>query len=188
VARTSKAPEGPSRDAHAGIKDDDSEINSEWEDDGEDEELKRGRGTGFDPLSGRIAQFGRDFHLRGDAATFLYKLVYLDELTAYAPTAYDGDSDQETDEDVYADSSDDLRPRRVRSRIPSRHVNPERQEPGRVVNQLLLAWTSLSENEIEKGSSDAQPNARENSARQAFVVSDDEDEYEDERAQVSYLS
>ncbi|SPJ79434.1 uncharacterized protein FTOL_07825 [Fusarium torulosum] len=184
VARTSKAPEGPSRDAHADIKDDKSETNSEWEDDGEDEDLKRGRGTGFDPLSGRIAQFGRDFHLRGDAATFLYKLVYLDEVTAYTPTAYDEGSGQETEEDAYADSSDDSRPLRVRSRIPSRHVNPERQEPGRVVNQLLLAWTSLSETEIEKGSSDSQPNARENSARQAYVVSEAEDEDEDDNERV----
>jgi hypothetical protein len=189
VARTSKAPEGPSRDARADIKDDKSEIDSEWEDDGEDEELKRGRGKGFDPLSGRIAQFGRDFHLRGDAATFLYKLVYLDEVTPYTPTAYDGDSDQENEEDVNADSSDDSRPHRVRSKIPSRRVNPERQEPGRVVNQLLLAWTSLSKNEIEKGSSEPQPNARENLARQAYVVSEAEDESEDsERVRVSCLS
>ncbi|KAM0479081.1 hypothetical protein ACHAP7_005682 [Fusarium lateritium] len=176
VARTSKAPEGPSRGAHDGIKDDKSEINSEWEDDGEDEEPKRGRGTGFDPLSGKIAQFGRDFHLRGDAATFLYKLVYLDEVTAYTPTPYNGDSAEETEEDVYSDSSDDSRPRGVKSKLPSKHMNPERQEPGRVVNRLLLAWTSLSENEIEKGSSDAPPRARENPARQAYVVSENEDE------------
>jgi hypothetical protein len=187
VARTSKAPEVPSRDA--GIKDGESEIISEWEDEEEDAGRKRGRGTGFDPLSGKIAQFGRDFHLRGDAATFLYKLVYLDEVTAYTPAAYDGGSGQETEEDVYSDSSDsdDSGPRRrVSYRVPSRHVNPERQEPGRVVNQLLLAWTSLSENEIQKGSSDAQPNARKNPARQAYVVSEAEDE--DERVQVSDLS
>ncbi|KAM0194744.1 hypothetical protein ACHAPI_006744 [Fusarium lateritium] len=188
VARTSKAPEGPSRGAHDGIKDDKSEINSEWEDDGEDEEPKRGRGTGFDPLSGKIAQFGRDFHLRGDAATFLYKLVYLDEVTAYTPTPYNGDSAEETEEDVYSDSSDDSRPRGVKSKLPSKHMNPERQEPGRVVNRLLLAWTSLSENEIEKGSSDAPPRARENPARQAYVVSENEDEDDYESDPVSYLS
>lgn len=190
VARTSKAPEGPSHDANDGIKDDESEMISEWGDEEEDEERTRERGTGFDPLSGRIAQFGRDFHLRGDAATFLYKLVYLDEVTAYPPAAYDGGSGQETEEDVCSDSSDDSRPRRVTSKIPSRRVNPERQEPGRVVNQLLLAWTSLSKNEIEKGSSESQPSARENLGRQAYVVSEAEDDGEDdnERVRVSCLS
>ncbi|KAM0245938.1 hypothetical protein ACHAP5_005089 [Fusarium lateritium] len=183
VARTSKAPEGPSRGAHDGIKDDKSEVNSDWENDGEDEEPQRGRGTGFDPLSGKIAQFGRDFHLRGDAATFLYKLVYLDEVTTYAPTPYNGDSAEETEEDMYSDSSDDSRPRGVKSKIPSRQVNPERQEPGRIVNQLLLAWTSLSEYEIDKGSSDAPSKARESPARQAYVVSEAEDEDELERGQ-----
>lgn len=190
VARTSKAPEVPSRDVYAGIKHDESDIISEWRDEGEDGERKRGRSTGFDPLSGKLAQFGRDFHLRGDAATFLYKLVYLDEVVTYSPKAHDkGFSGQETEEDIYSDSDDSRPRRRVSFRVPSRHVNPERQEPNRVVNQLLLAWTSLSENEIEKGSSDSHPNTRENPARQAYVVSEDEDEDEEdnERVQVSYL-
>ncbi|KAK2677998.1 hypothetical protein RAB80_006738 [Fusarium oxysporum f. sp. vasinfectum] len=126
---------------------------------------RRRRRSGFDPLSGgSIAQFGPDFHRRGDAATFLYNLVFLNEIPVKgAPDQSSYMRDTESDEKIevryqhrHSDDSDDSehnggRRERVRFR------DPKPQEPGRIVNRLLLAWTSLSESEVEKGKADNQP-------------------------------
>ncbi|RKL21573.1 hypothetical protein BFJ68_g1885 [Fusarium oxysporum] len=126
---------------------------------------RRRRRSGFDPLSGgSIAQFGPDFHRRGDAATFLYNLVFLNEIPVKgAPDISSYMRDTGSDEKIevryqhrHSDDSDDSehnggRRERVRLR------DPKPQEPGRIVNRLLLAWTSLSESEVEKGKADNQP-------------------------------
>ncbi|VZH87709.1 unnamed protein product [Fusarium fujikuroi] len=98
---------------------------------------RRGR-SGFDPLSSpSIAQFGPDFHRRGDAATFLYNLVFLNEMPLTS----------------------------------ERHW--KRRKDRRVVNRLLLAWTSLSESEVEKGKPDNQADRS-----KAFGESDSSDSEE----------
>ncbi|CVK97529.1 uncharacterized protein FMAN_11568 [Fusarium mangiferae] len=146
---------------------------------------RRGR-SGFDPLSGRsIAQFGPDFHRRGDAATFLYNLVFLNEMPVkgkpdQSSHLRDIGSEEKTEvryrhphsddlyDDEYYDSGNKEGPReRVRFK------NPNPQEPGRIVNRLLLAWTSLSENELEKGKPDNQADRS-----KAFEESDSSDSEE----------
>jgi hypothetical protein len=146
----------------------------------EDPENNRGRAVGYDPLAGgRIAQFGEHFHIQGDAATFLYKLVFMNEVPAYntapkvpsssgATQGLHTESSYSSGDDLYSDTedfdtADDSTP----------------QEPGRVVNQLLLAWTSLSQSEIEKGVADIQPTATHSATpKHAYVESDDESEDE----------
>ncbi|KAL7765673.1 hypothetical protein ACKLNR_003589 [Fusarium oxysporum f. sp. zingiberi] len=142
---------------------------------------RRRRRSGFDPLSGgSIAQFGPDFHRRGDAATFLYNLVFLNEIPVKgAPDQSSYMRDTGSDEKIevryqhrHSDDSDDSehnggRRERVRFR------DPKPQEPGRIVNQLLLAWTSLSESEVEKGKADNQPDKS-----RAFGESDSSDSEE----------
>ncbi|XEU95918.1 hypothetical protein FSHL1_001203 [Fusarium sambucinum] len=166
------------------------------EDDGEDWEYqdRRGRREGYDPLAGRVAQFGQHFHLQGDAATFLYKLVFMTEMVKHgtspkAPSSsgvtrgslhvesYYSDNDYSDTED--SDTREDYMPYGDESKVPSRNVYRRPEEPTRVVNQLLLAWTSLSQSEIEKGVKDEQPTATQSSAsKHAYVESDDESEDE----------
>ncbi|PNP78181.1 hypothetical protein FNYG_08498 [Fusarium nygamai] len=154
----------------------------------EDEERvsRRRNRLGFDPLSGgSIAQFGPDFHRRGDAATFLYNLVFLNEIPGKgAPdqSSHRGDtwgdermevryrhrrSDDLYDDDYFDPQKDGDR----RVRVTFKDTKP--QEPGRIVNRLLLAWTSLSESEVEKGKPDNQPNQS-----RAFGESDSSDSEE----------
>lgn len=142
---------------------------------------RRRRRSGFDPLSGgSIAQFGPDFHRRGDAATFLYNLVFLNEIPVKgAPDQSSYMRDTGSDEKIevwyqhrHSDDSDDSehnggRRERVRFR------DPKPQEPGRIVNRLLLAWTSLSKSEVEKGKADNQPDKS-----RAFGESDSSDSEE----------
>ncbi|KAH6979276.1 hypothetical protein EDB82DRAFT_568144 [Fusarium venenatum] len=164
--------------------------------DGEDWEYqdRRGRREGYDPLAGRVAQFGQHFHLQGDAATFLYKLVFMTEMVNYGTTpkapsssgvtrgslhveSYYSDNDYSDTENF--DTGEDYMPYGDESKVPSRYVYRRPEEPARVVNQLLLAWTSLSQSEIEKGVKDAQPTATQSSApKHAYVESDDESEDE----------
>ncbi|KAF4473762.1 hypothetical protein FAGAP_12903 [Fusarium agapanthi] len=137
----------------------------------EDEERisRRRRRTGFDPLSGHsIAQFGPDFHRRGDAATFLYNLVFINETPVKgAPDESshlkDTGSDDKAEvrhqhrhsEDLYDEYYDNENKEVPRDRVRFKDTKP--QEPGRIVNRLLLAWTSLSESEVEKGKPVNQP-------------------------------
>ncbi|SCO54796.1 uncharacterized protein FFMR_12018 [Fusarium fujikuroi] len=129
---------------------------------------RRGR-SGFDPLSSRsIAQFGPDFHRRGDAATFLYNLVFLNEMPVkgkrdQSSHLRDIGSEEKTEvryrhqhsDDLYDDENYDSENNEgPRERVRFKNSNP--QEPGRIVNRLLLAWTSLSESEVEKGKPDNQ--------------------------------
>lgn len=145
------------------------------------EDEGRGREQGFDPLSGRVAQFGRHFHIQGDAATFLYKLVFMDEVPArnHMPgshTYHDSDGEGVS---VYSDESDDdsgNHERRVRV-----HAYRKPEEPTKVVNHLLLTWTSLSQGEIERGSADKnQPSTNKSPPKGAYVedASSSEDEQE----------
>ncbi|KAF4434946.1 hypothetical protein FACUT_7606 [Fusarium acutatum] len=153
----------------------------------EDEERvsRRRRKSGFDPLSGgSIAQFGPDFHRRGDAATFLYNLVFLNEIPEKAaPDQSSHLRDTGGDEKIEVryrhrhsdriydnDYSDDENIGGPRERV--RFKDPKPQEPRKIVNRLLLAWTSLSESEVEKGKPDNQPN------RRAFGESDSSDSEE----------
>ncbi|KAL9573339.1 hypothetical protein ACKAV7_003024 [Fusarium commune] len=139
------------------------------------------RRSGFDPLSGgSIAQFGPDFHRRGDAATFLYNLVFLNEVPVKgAPdrSSYMRDTGSDTKIEVryqhrHSDDSDDSEHNRGRrERVRSR--DPKPQDPGRIVNRLLLAWTLLSESEVEKGKTDNQPDKS-----RAFGESDSSDSEE----------
>ncbi|KAJ4246253.1 hypothetical protein NW762_013603 [Fusarium torreyae] len=128
--------------------------------DPEDGESSRGR-RGCDPLSGKVAQFGRKFHIQGDAATFLYKLVFLNEIPARKPDVKEDDTSEEEEEEdaCFLFETDDSR-----TTVKPRRRYRDLQEPRRVVNQLLLAWTSLSESEIEKGHADPQPNSEEDSS------------------------
>ncbi|KAF5694166.1 hypothetical protein FDENT_1471 [Fusarium denticulatum] len=154
----------------------------------EDEErvFRHRRRPGFDPLSGgSIAQFGPDFHRRGDAATFLYNLVFLNEIRVKGATDHnshprDTGSDEKTEvgyrhrhsNDVYDDDPFDYE----NNGGPGERVrfkDPKPQEPGRIVNRLLLAWTSLSESEVEKGKPDNQPDKS-----KAFGASDSSDSEE----------
>ncbi|KAF5552332.1 hypothetical protein FNAPI_7089 [Fusarium napiforme] len=149
------------------IEDEDGENTSS-----EDEERvsRRRRRSGFDPLSGgSIAQFGPDFHRRGDAATFLYNLVFLNEIPGKgAPDQNSHLRDTGGNEKIEVryrhrhpdpvydnDYSDDENIGDPQERV--RFKDPKPQEPRRIVNRLLLAWTSLSESEVEKGKPDNQP-------------------------------
>ncbi|KAF5666495.1 hypothetical protein FCIRC_10209 [Fusarium circinatum] len=143
------------------------------------------RRSGFDPLSGHsIAQFGPDFHRRGDTATFLYNLVFLNEIPARGAQGEsshlrDTGSDDQAEERYQHRHSDDLyneyhdyeNNEAPRDRV--RFKDPKPQEPGRIVNRLLLAWTSLSESEVEKGKPDNQPDKS-----RAFGESDSSDSEE----------
>ncbi|KAF5555507.1 hypothetical protein FMEXI_1487 [Fusarium mexicanum] len=143
------------------------------------------RRSGFDPLSGHsIAQFGPDFHRRGDAATFLYNLVFLNEIPVRGAqgesshprdTGSDGQAEERYQyrhsDDLYNEYHDYENNEAPRDRV--RFKDPEPQEPGRIVNRLLLAWTSLSESEVEKGKPDNQPDKS-----RAFGESDSSDSEE----------
>ncbi|KAF4443144.1 hypothetical protein F53441_11543 [Fusarium austroafricanum] len=181
VARSPKAPPSPNGQNFTIFEEKGEEVDMYSED--EDDEIRdsrRGRSSGFDPLSsGRIAQFGRDFHKRGDAATFLYKLVFLNEYLAYGTSA----ERENADDDIriqyrhrHSDESDEFGPR-VRERERSTYPSRETQEPEKVVNRLLLEWTSLSESEIENGSADTRPKTTETRGRYTYVESEDEDLY-----------
>ncbi|KAG4274926.1 hypothetical protein FPRO04_08934 [Fusarium proliferatum] len=167
LALSAKDPTGPERRYTVPATDDKDEegISSE----AEDRVSQRRRRSGFDPLSGgSIAQFGPDFHRRGDAATFLYNLVFLNEIPVKgAPNQsshlrHPGSDEKEElrhrnrhsndlYDDEYRDPENNESPgERVRCK------DPKPQEPGRIVNRLLLAWTSLSESEVEKGKPDSQ--------------------------------
>ncbi|CVL01512.1 uncharacterized protein FPRN_11520 [Fusarium proliferatum] len=71
-------------------------------------------------------------------------------------------------DDEYYDSENNEGPREK-----VRFKNPNPQEPGRIVNRLLLAWTSLSESEVEKGKPD-----NEADRSKAFGESDSSDSEE----------
>ncbi|KAM0300231.1 hypothetical protein ACHAPM_006542 [Fusarium culmorum] len=166
-----------------------------------------GRATGYDPLAGRVAQFGQNFHLYGDAATFLYNLVFMTEVVQYGkapqvPGSSDATREGSQDESPYysdddfstdtegLDKADVSINHRDRSKLTPRNVYRRPQEPARVVNQLLLAWTSLSQSEIEKDVADEEDAADDKDdkdvtddkpietqssySRKAYVESDDE--------------
>ncbi|RGP74125.1 hypothetical protein FSPOR_1820 [Fusarium sporotrichioides] len=176
-------------------------------DEGWEYQNNRGRSAGYDPLAGRVAQFGQHFHLQGDAATFLYNLVFATEMVQHGTTpkapsssgatrggmetepSYYSDEYPYPDDDLYTDTevfdtADDSTHHKDRSKVPTRYVYRRPQEPTRVVNLLLLAWTSLSQSEIEKGVVDEKPTAaRGSSFKQSYVESDDESE--DEHVQSS---
>ncbi|PTD09459.1 hypothetical protein FCULG_00007432 [Fusarium culmorum] len=145
-----------------------------------------GRATGYDPLAGRVAQFGQNFHLYGDAATFLYNLVFMTEVVQYGkapqvPGSSDATREGSQDESPYY-SDDDF--------STDTEGLDKADEPARVVNQLLLAWTSLSQSEIEKDVADEEDAADDKDdkdvtddkpietqssySRKAYVESDDE--------------
>ncbi|CAG7559366.1 unnamed protein product [Fusarium equiseti] len=140
--------------------------------------------AGFDPLSGgQVAQFGRKFHIKGDAATFLYKLVFLNEIPAHAASIFsDGTTESGRCEDSTASSGyvhETWEEDEVGS--PAKCVYRNFQEPGRVVNQLLLDWTSLSQSEIASGNADSHTTTTSTPSRpsrSAYVESDDESEEE----------
>ncbi|CAF3495021.1 unnamed protein product [Fusarium graminearum] len=170
-------------------------------DDDREYQTNRGRSEGYDPLAGRVAQFGQHFHLHGDAATFLYNLVFMTEVVQHGkaprapsssgatrggsnddPSYYSdelySDSDSYTDTEGF-DKADDSMNHRSGLKIPTRNVYRRPQEPARVVNQLLLAWTSLSQSEIEKNVADEKPTTTQSSYyKNAYVESDDESENE----------
>ncbi|KAF5599694.1 hypothetical protein FPANT_3146 [Fusarium pseudoanthophilum] len=176
------------------IENEDEESTSS---EGEERVSRSRRRSEFDPLSGgSITQFGPDFHRRGDAATFLYNLVRclscgLEVLFAVEicglkgapnPSSHlrDTKSDEKTEvgyrhrhsNDVYDDDPFDYE----NNGVPGERVrfkNPKPQEPRRIVNRLLLAWTSLSESEVEKGKPDNQPDKS-----KAFGASDSSDSEE----------
>ncbi|OBS19055.1 hypothetical protein FPOA_10779 [Fusarium poae] len=154
----------------------------------------RGRTEGYDPLAGRVAQFGHQFHLQGDAATFLYKLVFMTEMVKHGTTPKVPSSSGATRGGLHTESyySDDNYSDADgfhtgndsnygdETNVPERYVYRRPEEPARVVNQLLLAWTSLSQSEIEKGIADEQPTTTQNSSsKHAYVESDDESEDDD---------
>ncbi|KAH7253802.1 uncharacterized protein BKA55DRAFT_593457 [Fusarium redolens] len=118
-------------------------------------------------LSG-TATFGPDFHRRGDAATFLYNLVFLNEISVhgapyedpYITETRNGEKIEVRHRHRHSDDSDDSEHDGASRRERVRFQDSKSQEPERLVNRLLLAWTSLSESEIEKGKADTQPDIR----------------------------
>ncbi|KAM5376363.1 hypothetical protein ACJZ2D_005585 [Fusarium nematophilum] len=128
-----------------------------------DDEEAAGRGRGnrpFGAASYPVANFGHHFRVEGDAATFLYKLVFQDEWKddEGLSVAEDYDEASERDEwtasdtDVTADESERGFGNRVRFESRATHRHTVSQEPARVVDQLLLEWTLLSRGEVERGS------------------------------------
>lgn len=120
----------------------------------------RERPLGIDQLSGaggprnaintassRMTNFGRNFHVHGDAATLLYKLVFEDE-------GYDTESD--TEDEHLSDTSgtlgdnndDDAFDNRARRSDRPKLRQPQSREPAQIVNRLLLDWTSLNDEEV----------------------------------------
>ncbi|KAF5581994.1 hypothetical protein FPCIR_9852 [Fusarium pseudocircinatum] len=171
LALSVKDPTRPEKRYTVPAIDDKDEENYSSED--EERVSRRRRRSGFDPLSGgSIAQFGPDFHRRGDAATFLYNLVFLNEIPGRGtPDQSSHLRDTGGNEKIEVryrhrhsdpmydnDYSNDENIGGPRERV--RFTDPKPQEPGRIVNRLLLAWTSLSESEVEKGKPDNQPTQR----------------------------
>ncbi|EXA43298.1 hypothetical protein FOVG_08305 [Fusarium oxysporum f. sp. pisi HDV247] len=163
---------------HAIDKEDEENLSSE----DEKRYSRRRRRSGFDPLSGgSIALFGPDFHRRGDAATFLYNLVFLNETPVNGASADDsyltetrnGGKMEERKRHRRLDDSDDSEHNGTSRRERVKFRSPKPQEPEILVNRLLLSWTSLSESEVEKGRADAQPDQR-----RIFVESESSDSEE----------
>lgn len=163
---------------HAIDKEDEENLSSE----DEKRYSRRRRRSGFDPLSGgSIALFGPDFHRRGDAATFLYNLVFLNETPvngasadeSYLTETRNGGNMEERKRHRRLDDSDDSEHNGTSRRERVKFRSPKPQEPEILVNRLLLSWTSLSESEVEKGRADAQPDQR-----RIFVESESSDSEE----------
>ncbi|KAF4950298.1 hypothetical protein FGADI_8281 [Fusarium gaditjirri] len=157
---------------------DEEGLSSEYE----ERASRHRRSSGFDPLSGRsIAQFGPDFHRRGDAATFLYNLVFLNEIpgngapdeNSYLREAGNHEKTEVRYRHRHLDDSEDSEHNGASRQERMTFRDPQPQEPGRIVNRLLLAWTSLSESEVEKGKASNLPDKSE-----AFGETDSSDSEE----------
>ncbi|KAG7434154.1 hypothetical protein Forpi1262_v004877 [Fusarium oxysporum f. sp. raphani] len=180
LARSVNEPSRPEGHYTIHVIDKEDEENLSSED--EKRYSRRRRRSGFDPLSdGSIALFGPDFHRRGDAATFLYNLVFLNETPVNGASADDsyltetrnGGKMEERKRHRRLDDSDDSEHNGTSRRERVKFRNPKPQEPKILVNRLLLSWTSLSESEVENGRADAQPDKR-----RIFVESESSDSEE----------
>ncbi|KAF4997535.1 hypothetical protein FDECE_12065 [Fusarium decemcellulare] len=127
----------------------------------DNEASSRRRKRDFDPTTHKVANSGYSFRVQGDAATFLYKLVFQDEEPGQGASKDTSDETTGSDEEDWSDVLSDNSEPQVRIRHTKRYVpgqereRPSPKEPAKVVDQLLLKWTLLSEREVEEGISES---------------------------------
>ncbi|KAM0415931.1 hypothetical protein ACHAPT_013084 [Fusarium lateritium] len=146
---------------------------ADLENDASDEPRRRGS-------NGKVVQLGHNFRVRGDAATFLYKLVFEDQSSSSDETK-EGSESSEEEGWTGLTSDDSEQESRYSKRHASRPVRerPTPQEPEKVVDNLLLKWTLLSENEIEKGTTDSKPTETEHTRERPSYESKEDDDWGD---------
>ncbi|KAI8720052.1 hypothetical protein NCS52_00449600 [Fusarium sp. LHS14.1] len=144
---------------------------ADLENDASDEPRRRGS-------NGKVVQLGHNFRVRGDAATFLYNLVFQNQ----SPSP--GDAKEEhssTEEEGWTGlTSEDSE---QESRYSTRHASksprerPTPPEPEKAVDNLLLKWTLLSESEVEKGASESKSPEKEHTRERPSYESKDDDDW-----------
>ncbi|KAF4981975.1 hypothetical protein FZEAL_2321 [Fusarium zealandicum] len=174
--QNSRAPPGPDNRFQNTTPEDESQFDRRTVYEDEESQTSAQQRNGRDYL--KVANFGHHFRLRGDAATFLYKLVFQDGTGANIRTPdHDDIYEASINGSSMREESEFGGPVRYASR-PT-HRNPTSQEPAKVVDQLLLEWTSLSQSEVEQGSSKS-PEEERGSTREQYSYTDSSDtEWED---------
>lgn len=123
------------------------------------EDDERGRsnhpgGGNFETKNSRLARFCPELCVKGDAATFLYKLVFQDneqQETVLRRRNYVNHEQSSSDSGWTSEDEQGEGWAAARRRHLSRHRNSGPRTPSDVVDTLLLEWTSLSQREIDGG-------------------------------------
>ncbi|KAI8677752.1 hypothetical protein NCS55_00493000 [Fusarium keratoplasticum] len=144
---------------------------ADLENDASDEPRRRGS-------NGKVVQLGHNFRVRGDAATFLYNLVFQNQ----SPSPGDAkEENSSTEEEGWTGltSEDSEQESRYSTRHASRppRERPTPQEPEKAVDNLLLKWTLLSEREIEKGASESKSPEKEHTRERPSYDSKEDDDW-----------
>ncbi|KAF4470436.1 hypothetical protein FALBO_2666 [Fusarium albosuccineum] len=127
----------------------------------DNEASSRRRKRDFDPTTHKVANSEHRFRVRGDAATFLYTLVFQGEAPGQGTSKDTSDDTSASDEEDWSEVLSDNSEPRIRVRHTKRYVpeqereRPSPRKPAKVVDQLLLKWTLLSEREVEEGISES---------------------------------
>ncbi|RTE84192.1 hypothetical protein BHE90_001221 [Fusarium euwallaceae] len=144
---------------------------ADLENDASDEPRRRGS-------NGKVVQLGHNFRVRGDAATFLYNLVFQNQ----SPSPGDAKTENSSSEEegwTGLTSEDSEQESRYSTRHASRppRERPTPQEPEKAVDNLLLKWTLLSEREIEKGASESKSPEKEHTRERPSYENKEDDDW-----------
>ncbi|RSL44670.1 hypothetical protein CEP53_011118 [Fusarium sp. AF-6] len=144
---------------------------ADLENDASDEPRRRGS-------NGKVVQLGHNFRVRGDAATFLYNLVFQNQ----SPSPGDAKTENSSSEEegwTGLTSEDSEQESRYSARHASRppRERPTPQEPEKAVDNLLLKWTLLSEREIEKGASESKSPEKEHTRERPSYENKEDDDW-----------